>query len=56
MEELGHLYWGRSWRGPGYLFASNPVNDFSQTFVGLAGKDSLQTQRPLPQGLSHTHV
>lgn len=39
-----------------YLLPDNPVDDFSQALFGLAGKDSLQTQRPLPQGFAHTHV
>lgn len=37
-------------KGLGYLFPDNPVNDFPQGLVGLAGKDAFQTQCPLPQG------
>lgn len=47
---------GAGMKGLGYLFPDNPVNDFPQGLVGLAGKDAFQTQCPLPQGFSHTHV
>lgn len=40
----------------GYLLPGNPVDDFPQGLVWLAGKDSLQTQCPPPQGFSHTYV
>lgn len=40
----------------GYLFPRNPVNDFPQGLVRLAGEDPLQAHCPLPQGFSHTHV
>lgn len=40
----------------GYLLPHNPVDDFPQGLLGLAGKHALQTQRPLPQRFSHTHV
>lgn len=40
----------------GYLLPHDPVDDFLQGLLGLAGKHALQTQRPLPQRFSHTHV
>lgn len=55
-EELGHLCGGHARRGARYLFPCNPVNDFTQALVGLAGENPLQTQRPLPQSFAHTHV
>lgn len=42
--------------GTGYLLADNAVDDFSQALLRQAGKDALQTQCPLPQRFSHTHV
>lgn len=43
-------------KGTEYLLSGNPVDDLPQALVGLAGKDSLQTHRPLPQCFSHAHV
>lgn len=47
---------GACMRGTGYLLADNAVDDFSQALLRQAGKDALQTQCPLPQCFSHTHV
>ena len=47
---------GACTKGCGYLLPDNPVNDFPQGLVGLAGNDFLQTQCPLLQCFSHTHI
>ena len=47
---------GACLKGCGYLLPGTPVDDFPQGLVGLAGKDTLQTQRPPPQCFSHTYV
>lgn len=56
MGRIGPYVLGTCMKGTGYLLPDNPVDDFPQVLFGLAGKDSFQTQRPLPQSFPHTHV